>query len=228
MRSVKSLFFFIAFIFSIGNGHSQSKNSRDIPFEKFKLHGLEYFKQISDFKKVLTKNIYTPSEFNTFCLYKSDQNIGVNFEIYDAILSINNFYYPITLGEDYKVEIKDIAGNDKIPEIVIYSGCLLDIDGCGQSLYIIRLVSKQNITITNFGEITSIVSEESNFQRELKYKNKYTHKMFLDDLINNKKQGKFILNSLTINYDYLLLTSYELSKYGFKKSLFTKKLNRGS
>jgi hypothetical protein len=230
----KFIFYLISTVLFVRIGLSQKPHSKELPYEKFKKQDDQFFTKISKLNKVVIKDINTPSGNAKFTLYKGDEKD--EFGVVDAILSINNFYFSINLGEDYTLDIKDIAGKDNSPEIVIYTGCLMDIDGCGQILYVIRIVSTNCITITDFGEISFIASEKINIKENgdllstqfmsFDSKSKYSQAKFLRDLKDNKKQGKFILQSLDVDYEYVILESFELSANGFRKSTFYKKIKK--
>ena len=121
------------------------------------------------------------------------------------------------LGIGHKVIIADIAGTDNLPEIIINSGCFSDA-GCLEKVYIIRILSKELVTISDFGEV-SIATEDNN---------QYNQNLLLADLREQKKVGKFIVcdniyDEITSNC-FLTFDSFEFSAFGFKKSNFHKKI----
>jgi len=221
---MKTIFFFYLTIalLSIRIGYTQSSFQNE---NKFKKQDLKYFSELSKMKKVFHRIVNSPSGVVVFSIYKR-KDVSENGFYYEGFLVVNEFYFPVELGSDYKIYIEDIAGADKFPEIVFYTGCILDIDGCGETLNIIRIISKSNITITDFGEMAEIVSEKSDLKNKISPRSTYSQAKFLIDVKNLKNQGKFIVERLTLDFDYIILNAYELSPNGFRESSFIRKIKR--
>jgi hypothetical protein len=223
---------FIILLISINVSHAQSKSAEEIAYVNFKKQDAKYFADLSKMKNILSRKVNTSSGEVLFSIYKGEElsEDGDKLNIYaSGFLVVGDYYSPIEIASDYKIDIVDIAGVDKFPEIVFYSGCLDEnIDGCGEKLNIIRIVSKSNITMTDFGEITAIASEKLNLTKEISPRSTYTQANFLLDVKTHKKQGRFIIKGLDINYEYILLNAYGLSVNGFRKFSYFRKIKRNS
>ena len=219
---------FIILLISISISHAQSKSSEEIAYAKFKKQDAKYFDDLSKMNNILSRNVNTPAGVVLLSIYKGEEirEDGDVSNIYaSGFLVMGEYYFPIEIGSDYKIDIVDIAGVDKFPEIIFYSGCLAPhIDGCGENLNIVRIVSKSNITITDFGEITEIASEKMNLKKYISPRSAYTQSNFLLDVKAQKKQGRFILKRLDLNYGYILLSAYGLSENGFRKYSYFRKI----
>jgi hypothetical protein len=211
-------FLLINIVLTQGVLFSQSSSAIEVSHEKFKLRENDYVDKIRNLKLSDQKSVSTSFGSINFSLLKEEEHEedGPEWD-YAAILTLNNHYFNLQLGIGHKVIIEDIAGTDNLPEIIINSGCFSD-GGCMEKVYIIRILSKELITISDFGEV-SMATEENN---------PYNQNLFLDDLREQKKLGKFIVcgniyDEITSNC-YLTFESYEFSAFGFKKSNFHKKI----
>jgi hypothetical protein len=225
---MKTIFFFYLTIalLSIRIGYTQSSFQNEIEFNKFKKQDLKYFSELSKMKKVFHRNVNSPSGEVVFSIYKRKEVSDNEFNYANGFLVVNEFYFPIELGSDYRIDIENIAGADKFPEIVFYTGCFCDIDGCCETLKIIRIISKSNITITDFGEFAGIASEKSDLNYVRSPRSAYSQADFLKDVKKLKNQGKFIVEGLSLDHEYIILNAYELSPNGFRKSSFIRKIKR--
>lgn len=210
-------FLLINIVLTQGVLFSQSSSAMEIPYEKFKVQDNDYFPNLSLLLRD-QKSIATNFGSINFSLLKEEEKEedGPEWD-YAATILVGNNYFNLQLGISHKVIIADIAGTDNLPEIIINSGCFSD-GGCMEKVYIIRILSKELITISDFGEVTMATEEN----------NPYKQNLFLADLREQKKLGKFIVcgniyDELTSNC-YLTFDSFEFSKFGFKKSNFHKKI----